>query len=86
MKQIAANFQLIHHSDIRNQRREEAGIKRKKNMYLLQGCQIFLFTKYPNGKNIPNYHELYQMSIKYEKRPENGPSVHKIYQHLPLSF
>jgi hypothetical protein len=24
------------------------------------------------------------MSIKYNKRPENGPSVHKIYQHLPL--
>jgi hypothetical protein len=24
------------------------------------------------------------MSIKYNKRPKNGPSVHKIYQHLPL--
>jgi hypothetical protein len=24
------------------------------------------------------------MSIKYNKRPYNGPSVHKIYQHLPL--
>jgi hypothetical protein len=24
------------------------------------------------------------MSIKYNKRPSNGPSVHKIYQHLPL--
>jgi hypothetical protein len=24
------------------------------------------------------------MSIKYNKRPLNGPSVHKIYQHLPL--
>jgi hypothetical protein len=24
------------------------------------------------------------MSIKYNKRPQNGPSVHKIYQHLPL--
>jgi hypothetical protein len=30
-----------------------------------QGCQIFLGTKYQNGKNIPNYHELYQMSIQY---------------------
>jgi hypothetical protein len=35
-------------------------------------------------KNIPNYRELYQMSIKYNKRPQNGPSVQKIYQHLPV--
>jgi hypothetical protein len=34
-----------------------------------QGCQIFLSTKYQNGKNIPNYDELYQMSIKCNKRP-----------------
>jgi hypothetical protein len=34
-----------------------------------QGCQIFLGTKYQNWKNIPNYHKLYQMSIKYNKRP-----------------
>jgi hypothetical protein len=31
-----------------------------------QGCHIFLGTKYQNGKNIPNYHELYL------------PNVHKI--------
>jgi hypothetical protein len=43
-----------------------------------QGCQIFLGTKYQNGKNITNCHELHQMSIKYNKRPQNGPSVHKI--------
>jgi hypothetical protein len=24
------------------------------------------------------------MSVKYNKRPQGGPSVHKIYQHLPL--
>jgi hypothetical protein len=24
------------------------------------------------------------MSMKYNKRPQNGPSVHEIYQHLPL--
>jgi hypothetical protein len=24
------------------------------------------------------------MSIKYKNRPFNGPTVHKIYQHLPL--
>jgi hypothetical protein len=34
-----------------------------------QGCQIFLGAKYQNGNNVPNYHELYQMSIKYNKRP-----------------
>jgi hypothetical protein len=34
-----------------------------------QGCLIFLGTKYQNGKNVPNYLELYQMSIKYNKRP-----------------
>jgi hypothetical protein len=49
-----------------------------------QSCQIFLGTKYQNGENIPNYHELYQMSIKYNKRPQSGPSVRKIHQHLPL--
>jgi hypothetical protein len=37
--------------------------------YAHLGCQIFLGTKYQNGKNIQNYHELYQVSIKYNKRP-----------------
>jgi hypothetical protein len=49
-----------------------------------QGCQISISTKYQNGKKLPNSHKLYQMSIKYNKRPWNGPSVHEIYQHLPL--
>jgi hypothetical protein len=30
-----------------------------------QGCQIFLGKNTKTGKNIPNYHELYQLSIKY---------------------
>jgi hypothetical protein len=34
-----------------------------------QGCQIFLGTKHQRGKNIPYYHELYQMSLKCNKRP-----------------
>jgi hypothetical protein len=34
-----------------------------KSCTSFQGCQIFLGTKYQNGKNITNYHELYQMSI-----------------------
>jgi hypothetical protein len=33
-----------------------------------QGCQIFLVQNTKTGKNIPNYHELYQMSIKYNKK------------------
>jgi hypothetical protein len=33
-----------------------------------QGCQIFIGTKHQNRKNTPNYHELFQMSIKYNKR------------------
>jgi hypothetical protein len=43
-----------------------------------QGCQICLGTKYQDGKNIPKYHELHQMSIKYNKRS----SVHKIYNNI----
>jgi hypothetical protein len=26
----------------------------------LQGCEIFLGTTYQNGKNMPNYHTVYQ--------------------------
>jgi hypothetical protein len=36
------------------------------------------------GENVPNYHKLCQMSIKYNKRPQNGRSVRKVYQHLQL--
>jgi hypothetical protein len=43
----------------------------------LHGCQIFLYTKYQNGKNITNYHKRFQMSIKYTKRQLNGPNVPK---------
>jgi hypothetical protein len=46
-------------------------------------ARFFLVQNTNTGKNIPNYHEQYQMSIKYNKRPENGPSVLIIYQHLP---
>jgi hypothetical protein len=36
------------------------------------------------GKNVPKRGEIYQMSIKYAKWPENWPNgSHKIYQHLP---
>jgi hypothetical protein len=43
-------------------------LKCKRNRFIDQGCQIFLGTKYQNGKKLPNYHELYQMSIKCNKR------------------
>jgi hypothetical protein len=48
------------------------------------GLPDFSWYKIPKWrKNMPNYYELYQMSIKYNKRPKKGPSFHKIYQHLP---
>jgi hypothetical protein len=31
----------------------------------IQGCQIFLGTKYPNREKLPNDHKIYQMAIKY---------------------
>jgi hypothetical protein len=34
-----------------------------------QGCQIFLGTTYPNGKNIPNNHKIYPMATNYTKWP-----------------
>jgi hypothetical protein len=36
------------------------------------------------GENVPNYHKISQVSIKYIKWPKNSPNVHKIYQHIPL--
>jgi hypothetical protein len=48
------------------------------------GLPDFSWKKYQSGKNIPNYHELYQVSIKYNKKLKNGPSVQKINQHLPV--
>jgi hypothetical protein len=26
-------------------------------------------TTYPNGKNVPNYHKIYQMAVRKTKRP-----------------
>jgi hypothetical protein len=34
-----------------------------------QGCQIFLGPKYQNGENIPEYHKIYRMAIKYFQWP-----------------
>jgi hypothetical protein len=43
----------------------ETGIIEEKvvSLALEQGCQIFLGTTYQNGKNIPNDHIIYQMTI-----------------------
>jgi hypothetical protein len=35
----------------------------------IQGCHIFLVTKYQNRENIPNDHKIYQMAIKYFQWP-----------------
>jgi hypothetical protein len=35
-----------------------------------QGCQIFLGTKYQNGKKYTKLPQIYEMSIKYNKRPK----------------
>jgi hypothetical protein len=45
------------------------GEKRERKRTQLKGCQIFLGTKYQNGKNIPNYHELYQFTTNYSECP-----------------
>jgi hypothetical protein len=45
-----------------------------------QGCQIFLGATYQNGKNIPNNHKIYHITIKYTKCQWNIPNNHKIYQ------
>jgi hypothetical protein len=48
-------------------------------------ARFFSVQNTKTGRNVPNCHELYQMSIKYNKRPLNEHlSVHKIYQHLRL--
>jgi hypothetical protein len=52
-----------------------------------QGCQIFLGTTYQNGKNIPNYHNIYQMAVKCKNIPTSSiarPS--KIYPNLDFWF
>jgi hypothetical protein len=39
-----------------------------------QGCKIVLNTTYQKGKNIPDDHKVYQMTIKYTKWPQNIPN------------
>jgi hypothetical protein len=47
-----------------------------------QGCQIFLGKTYQNGENLPTYHNIYQMSIKYTKWLFSRPNVYNVYHHL----
>jgi hypothetical protein len=44
-----------------------------------QGCQIFLGTTYQNRKQI------YQITTKHIKCPQNIPNVHKTYQ-MPVQY
>jgi hypothetical protein len=45
-------------------------LKRDNSGRMATGLPDFSLYKIPKrGKNIPNYHGLYQMSIKYDKRP-----------------
>jgi hypothetical protein len=53
---------------------------------LLQGCQIFLGITYQNGKNIPNYHKIYQMPIKYTIASSSkiNPNKNFWFKNLPF--
>jgi hypothetical protein len=50
----------------------------------VQGCQIFLGTTYQHGKNLPNNHKIYQITIKYVCQMAayvcNAPNCRKIDQ------
>jgi hypothetical protein len=53
-----------------------------------QGCQIFLSPTNQIGKNVPNYHKIYQKATKYTKKPQNIPNGSKIDQmakKIPIS-
>jgi hypothetical protein len=39
---------------------------------------------YQNGKNIPKNHRIYQIAINYDKKSQNRPNGHIIYQRLSL--
>jgi hypothetical protein len=53
----------------------------KSESALEQGCQIFLGTKYQNGKNIPNYHKPYQLSVA-----KDGKMDHHLLLQDPPKF
>jgi hypothetical protein len=38
------------------------------------------------GKNVPNYHKMYQMATKWTKLPQKRQNGYKIYQHCPLHY
>jgi hypothetical protein len=50
-------------------------VKKKTSMSSEQGCQIFLGATYRNWKNIPNGHEIYQMTVTFTKLPVKYPYV-----------
>jgi hypothetical protein len=46
-------------------------------------ARFFLVQNTKWGKNIPNYHKIYQMTITYFQWPQNRPNGHKIYHDFP---
>jgi hypothetical protein len=73
--------------------RKEFSVRFSKRIFELQkfccveqGCQIFLRTKYQNGKNMPNSHDLHLPNVhkKYNKRPKMDQVSIK-YIHQPTS-
>jgi hypothetical protein len=52
--------------------------------FRIRVARFFLVQNTKTGKNIPNYHELYQMSIKYNNISGARPSI--IYPNLDFWF
>jgi hypothetical protein len=50
----------------------------------IQGCQIFLDTKYQNVGIYTKLPRNYQITMTYTKWPYYIPNGHKMYQHFPF--
>jgi hypothetical protein len=81
---IAATHSTSLHLRSKKQSQKPSSVTRCTYVVCSRVANFFLVHNTKTEKNIPNYQELYQMSIKGNKRLLNGPSVHKICQHLPL--
>jgi hypothetical protein len=51
---------------------------------VLRVARFFLVQNSKTRKKLSNYHKLYQMSIKYNKRPKMDQGFIKYTQHPPL--
>jgi hypothetical protein len=50
------------------------------NVVYIRVARFFLAQHTKMGRNIPNYHKIYQITSKYTKLPQNIPNYLKIYQ------